>query len=1385
MKTAATTDPLTKLESDGLNNMLKISKSGVPFYPGQIPNVSNPSFYAPTNYNGKTGPNRAANVSTATPALNGRFVSPARWNKPLLMQAKSVTDNTPIAPDGISATSFPSPDWILVAKDGSDTHLLNQPPPSTGTTAIVGRYAYIIYNEGGLLDANVAGYPSFVTNTALPTSSPAITDQTTYKGALSYADLTQLLSFSTELQAATSPTSGPYTGLLTQAQVDQLVGWRNTVSASASGSLGTYTFPSNANTAVDFLSWSTLNPSRFLTAKNTFPGAPATPSGNSDHLFISRQQLIQFVMNGMSPNATDSTTLQHQQAALQCLGTFSRTLNQPSIWPDPNRAKVKLKPSTASGNTYMADSTLPGGNFAYSSDGSLSDIYNPVFRNIRVANPFPRNDGTTAVVGEPLVKKRFALSRVAWITYEGPSAKAADEATLVNEYVSRGMYKADAQSLLDEGTAQNILKYFGLQWTRGPGTNGIGGYWTYNNGITSGGATLIGSLYDPTSPSTSRDVVSANREPDFFELLKAGINVGAIGKDWGGIGTNGYQGVQDSSIMPQILAIGANIIDEASVTQFPTTIRYYFASGDFRTVYGKTDLPYNNGDVTFAYVAQAPTTLPSSAGAPTASATSIDNNNSGNNLLGAGYYPAAAGTGVLMMAPSIWNPYDVDSPQVSPGLAPTQLRIVMGDPIQTFDSTPGWPPQPAWLLSSPNAYNFDVDATFDKTQEPPLWLPPAGYNFQSYMDNTTTNPPTITYPTVYWKQGANAPWTSEESTALLFNNVNPSDVTTRSLYREPTLLMRSSTAQATNYPPDNVMALRMGTQHHIATMNPSKWGSGIPEALSGQIYTGELLGTFPLRFTVAGNNTDPTNPDPTPFYIYTNDQVGLHPAAKLATWRMEFLPPGVSDAPGNWIPYQEKMVDGSPDALAVPSKPQSGTGAAPYLLTPNDVSATGGSGRSFFYGNTSGDAMRATGMTTACEVPFDPRTDRWATVWDMPTTRFLNGIYSVSSTGRLVLGPTMSPAASPPPTMMMETLRSNGTAGGGSHSTTIPGWHRDGGPYPLGNGPQPGIISQNLFTTPLSTSYGAGFYCYGADYVTRRGSGGDNSVYAPSTATFGLPLATSTGNFNSGSPSSGDTYSNRPIILHRPYRTVAELGYVFSDTPWLNLDLNNPESGFSGLLDLFCVNEDTRSDALMAGKLDLNTRKPSVLTAMMYNAYREIASPADTRLNTFTPPSQGTAPGTAEAVSEATAMATKLIKRTTSVYIQQGPLANISDLVGHFVPSFGVYNGSPTGNPSAAAQNFQAFDGFSSDIATSPTPTAFQDIVQRFREAPIRALSSGGQAGTWNLMIDIIAQIGRYPANTTKLQQFSVEGERRYWVHVAIDRQTGQVIDQQLEQVNE
>ena len=75
--------------------------------------------------------------------------------------------------------------------------------------------------------------------------------------------------------------------------------------------------------------------------------------------------------------------------------------------------------------------------------------------------------------------------------------------------------------------------------------------------------------------------------------------------------------------------------------------------------------------------------------------------------------------------------------------------------------------------------------------------------------------------------------------------------------------------------------------------------------------------------------------------------------------------------------------------------------------------------------------------------------------------------------------------------------------------------------------------------------------------------------------------------------------------------------------------------------------------------------------------------------------------------------------------------------------------------------------------------------VKARREVVSRAISSVSQTRVWNLLIDGVAQSGRYPPGKTDPKKFIVEGEQHYWVHVAIDRFTGQVIDRQIEVVKE
>lgn len=231
-------------------------------------------------------------------------------------------------------------------------------------------------------------------------------------------------------------------------------------------------------------------------------------------------------------------------------------------------------------------------------------------------------------------------------------------------------------------------------------------------------------------------------------------------------------------------------------------------------------------------------------------------------------------------------------------------------------------------------------------------------------------------------------------------------------------------------------------------------------------------------------------------------------------------------------------------------------------------------------------------------------------------------------------------------------------------------------------------------------------------------------------------------------PNSGNPYyrnTDRPIVLNRPFASVAEMGYAFRDAPWKTLDFFTANSADSGLLDLFCLSEEavsttttqTARPPVIAGKLNLNTQNKLVLQAVL-NGTRADEIGGST-------------------LGNAAAMATAIVTQTSVSNTTGGPLVNKSELVTRILPS----------------------------LPTSAFSTDDERSIKARREAMIRTLASVGQTRTWNLLIDLVAQSGKYPATADSLTKFIVEGERRYWLHVAIDRITGQVIDQQLEVVSQ
>jgi len=261
-----------------------------------------------------------------------------------------------------------------------------------------------------------------------------------------------------------------------------------------------------------------------------------------------------------------------------------------------------------------------------------------------------------------------------------------------------------------------------------------------------------------------------------------------------------------------------------------------------------------------------------------------------------------------------------------------------------------------------------------------------------------------------------------------------------------------------------------------------------------------------------------------------------------------------------------------------------------------------------------------------------------------------------------------------------------------------------------------------------------------ASNASRSGYADSDGVIRPADALYPDPSIATTGSstpyYSTGSSTSTDYH---PIIINRPFRSVAELGYAFRDLPWKSLDFFTDASADAGILDVFSTNDEP---SVVAGHISLNTRQTAVLQSVLAGAIFNELDSTDTITKTGI-----------------TATAAPVIAANIVTATATAPLLNRSELI--------TRSGLPL------------------SMLPLPTGGTHDQTVKVRREAVARALSTVSQTRTWNLIIDVIAQSGRYPPTATDLAQFVVEGEKRYWLHVAIDRFTGEVVDQELETVDE
>ena len=209
-----------------------------------------------------------------------------------------------------------------------------------------------------------------------------------------------------------------------------------------------------------------------------------------------------------------------------------------------------------------------------------------------------------------------------------------------------------------------------------------------------------------------------------------------------------------------------------------------------------------------------------------------------------------------------------------------------------------------------------------------------------------------------------------------------------------------------------------------------------------------------------------------------------------------------------------------------------------------------------------------------------------------------------------------------------------------------------------------------------------------------------------------------------------------PTVLNHPFSNVGEFGYGLDTANGFQpLNFVTETSNDKAVLDFFTYNPILHTYP-RTGILNLNTRNVPVLAAALKAALKNDTIAA--------PPSSGVI-----SASEATAAAQRIVDET-----KLRPVLNRGD-----VPRL-VRVGADTG------------------------------WTKEQKEAIARALAEMGQARTWNLMIDVIAQTGKCAPGETDFAKFIVQGEKRYWLHIALARdlntdRTVDVLGAQLEEVTE
>lgn len=1194
----------------------------------------------------------AVGVSTDEKSLRGRFISKRRWNLPKFI------------PEDAADSRFVAPDWVLVSRTGTVNggskgekgildHARNASPDNEDY--IVGRYAYTIYDVGGLMDVNVVGHPSGSVDETGDDANKLLPSDLDRKGSLMMVDLPKFLT------KVTAKSDNPLSPAQAQNVADDLTQWRHR-KFTDNGFQGFRDFILSGWVGSGYM-------------------------GQGQQAFLGRQDLLEFAAEREIPDS-----------ALEYLTVFTREKNAPS-W----------KPTLSEDARRMTENE-GGGRYKYEDTEVANDRDT---RNRDLANVRVEKDSTGTSRGKPLLRQRFDLNRLAWLTYKGPSAELSESDPLYNKY----------------GTRKNIKKHFGLVWDNHSFDydDQSGQQWVYvspdapdnfNHPLMAADIKTLGEVAQIADTDTGR-----SRSPDFFELLQATILEGSLAlydknqMDRANTNeqtvsqannatditmdllTDGNKLLVDAQVKYHVMRIGANIIDQYDMDSFPTAIRFNSAYGkdttharSFDLYWGTEDIPCLANQAIFMY-------RPDPSADPEMSLINISTHKIRDAI---GFYDTF----------SFWNPHQNASPNWD------LLVFKQGTQINLQDLRP---------------VEYRVIPTHGKTQPMLIygggaissqsmpWEGQYGRNFDKFAGAGIEQITDTQVPL----------WIGASSTTTVTWDVYPSEAyiafkESQEKFFDPTLLSKKTVTL--NY-------------------DSGSFGKQVGSVSDGKVdFEGILLGAQSRLDSDAANVMKPWGPlqwaqlqtqNPASYAgRYNNTRgyfrafQGVGPPFHYLDLEVQYRIPGESG--NHWRTYQ-KFTSIAYDGL----RGEEGHGHE---------------------GRTAGQHFIRDPSDSLHYATLDPRTNRlglrmhFGDSGFVPPNKAAFGWDAQLPDGRRGMELSFRPTKDIEIAAVIPTLDSVPSGpkfvnalGRKKVDTSL---DESGAPIDV---QLVGHMPNNLLPEDLSTDENP-FYYQDSDGVVRPGDAGGR------LDANGQPIIPNALVWNglSRSQTLDNVAESRPLILNRPFQSVAELGYVFRDVPWKSLDFTSSVSADSGLLDVFYLGAglpEEEEPPVVAGKVNLNAASQPVLEALLEGTGRVPDDFIEISKSLSADPDR-------QRVTEEQADA---IASSFKDFLTSNQYGLLTDK-GELVTGFSQY--------------------IENDIGKTGTSPEFPGI-KAHREAHVRALADVGQVRTWNLMIDLIVQTGRYPAVAKNLKDFMVEGERRYWLHLAIDRFTGEIVDQQLERVYE